>query len=257
LSVDINGNVSLCKNMRGYTAELPFDETYAYPYRRQGYPINYIWGYRTDGLFNSQSEIDNWADQSALGGVPIPGDIKYKDLTGDGVVDTKDQAPLGVGQAPEVSYGIKAQVNYKWFDLSVFLDGAARRNVNLNGFGWSSNNDNFTEYMKNAWTPEKLAAGENIALPRLGRESSNYATSDYWIKNGSYLRLRNIELGFTLPDIVSRQINASSIRFYANGLNLLVWDKLPNDDFDPESVSNTTTSYPVLKSLNFGVSVKF
>lgn len=257
LSVDINGNVSLCKNERGYTAELPYDETYAYPYRRQGYPINYIWGYRTAGLFNTQTEIDNWVDQSALGGVPIPGDIKYMDLTGDGVVDTKDQAPLGIGQAPEVSYGIKAQVNFKWFDFTVFLDGAARRNVNLNGFGWSSNNDNFTEYMKNAWTPDKFASGENIVYPRLGRESSNFVTSDYWVKDGSYLRLRNIELGFTLPEEVAAKISASSIRFYVNGLNMMTWDKLPNDDFDPESVNNTTTGYPILKALNFGVSVKF
>ena len=252
-----SGNVSLCKNERGYTAELPYDETFAYPYRRQGYPINYVFGYRSAGLFNTQQEIDNWEDQSALGGVPIPGDIKYLDLTGDGKVDPKDMAPLGIGLAPEVSFGFKAQVNYKWFDLSVFFNGAARRNVYLSDFGWSSNNDNFTEYMKNAWTPEKYAAGENIVYPHLGRESSNFVKSDYWLKDGSYLRLRNIELGFTLPENISKQISANSIRFYANGFNLLVWDKLPNDDFDPESVGNTTTSYPILKSINFGVSVKF
>jgi len=257
LSVNLNGNLSFNQNVRGYMAELAFDDSYAYPLRNEGYAVNYNWGYKTDGLFGSQSEIDGWADQSALGGVPIPGDIKYKDLTGDGKVDIKDQAPLGIGQAPELTGGFNLQVNYKWFDVSAFFTGAARRNVYLGGFGWSSAIDNFTGNMKSSWTPEKAASGEEILFPRLGRESSNYARSDYWLKDGSFLRLRNVELGLTLPERVSRLIGANSIRFYANGLNLLVWDKLALDDSDPESANSSTTNYPILKAYNFGVSVKF
>jgi len=257
LSINLNGNLSFNQNVRGYMAELAYDDSYAYPLRNQGYAINYNWGYKTAGLFNSQQEIDGWTDQSALGGVPIPGDIKYVDLTGDGKVDTKDQAPLGIGQAPEVTGGFNVQVAYKWFDLSTFFTGAARRNVYLDGFGWSSSNDNFTEYMKNAWTTEKAASGQQIDNPRLGRESSNYVKSDYWLKDGAFLRLRNVELGFTLPERISKHIGSGSIRIYANGLNLFVWDKLPNDDFDPESANSSTTNYPILKAYNIGVSVKF
>lgn len=257
LSVSLSGNVSLAQNKRGYMAELPYDETYAYPLRSEGYAVNYVWGYKSDGLFDSQAEIDDWADQSALGGVPIPGDIKYLDLTGDGKVDIKDQAPLGIGQAPELNGGIKAQVTWKWFDASAFFTGASRRNVYLDGFGWSSAIDNFTENMKNSWTPEKAASGEEILFPRLGRESANYVTSDYWLKDGAFLRLRNVELGFTVPERISKKIGSESIRLYANGLNLLVWDKLPTDDFDPESANASTTNYPILKAWNFGLSVKF
>jgi TonB-linked SusC/RagA family outer membrane protein len=257
LSVNMNGNLSYCKNERGYMAELSYDDSYAYPYRKQGYAINYNWGYRTAGLFNSQEEVEAWADQSALGGVPIPGDIKYLDLTGDNVVDQKDQAPIGIGQAPEISYGFIVQTNYKWFDLSLFFNGAARRNVYLHDVGRWSNGDNFTEYMKNAWTAEKVASGEEIIYPRLGKESTNFIKSDYWINDGSYVRLRNIELGFTLPERLSKHIKANSVRIYANGLNLFTWDKLPNDDFDPESANTDNSSYPLLKSYNFGVSVKF
>ncbi len=256
-SVALSGNVSLAINERGYMAELPYDDTYAYPIRNEGYAINYRWGYKTDGLFGSQEEIDNWYDQSALGGVPIPGDIKYLDLNNDGIVDSRDIAPLGIGQAPEFSGGFNAQIAYKWFDLSAFFTGAARRNVYLDGFGWSSSIDNFTENMKNSWTPEKAASGEDIIFPRLGSESTNYVTSDYWLKDGAFLRLRNIELGFTMPERVSRKIGSESIRFYVNGLNLFVWDSLPTDDFDPESANFSTTNYPILKAWNFGLSVKF
>lgn len=257
LSVSLNGNLSYTRNEQKYTAELPYDETYAYPYRQQGYPVGYQFGYRSAGLFNSQAEVDEWYDQTYFGGVPTPGDIKYVDLTNDGVVDEKDQAPLGVGQFPQMTFGLNLQVNYKGFDVSALLTGATKRNVYLSGFGRFSNQDNFTEYMKEAWTQEKFEAGDKIEYPRLGSESTNFIKSDYWMADGTFLRLRNVELGYTLPEFISRQIKASSIRIYANGLNLLTWDKLPNSDFDPESANGSNTNYPILKAYNFGISVKF
>jgi TonB-linked SusC/RagA family outer membrane protein len=257
LSVNFNGNLSFAQNKQGYMAELAYGDTYAYPYRKEGYPINENWGYRSAGIFNNQQEINAWPNQSALGGVPIPGDIKYVDLNKDGIVDPKDQAPIGIGQAPELTYGFRAQVAYKLFDFTAFFDGAARRNVYLNGFGRWANGDNFTEYMKNAWTPALAASGQTAVYPRLGKESSNFIKSDFWMADGAYFRFRNIEIGFTLPKNISQLIGSSSIRFYANGLNLMVWDKLPNKDFDPESANSSTTNYPLLKSWNFGVSVKF
>ncbi|WP_347840176.1 SusC/RagA family TonB-linked outer membrane protein [uncultured Draconibacterium sp.] len=251
--ISVNGNISTNKNEIKDMAEMPYDETYAYTYRQQGYSHAYHWGYKTDGLFDNQSEIDNWADQSALGGVPIPGDIKYIDITNDGVVDDKDIAPLAPQHA-ELHYGLNARVNFKGIDLTCFINGMGKRNVYLNGFGQWSNRDNFTEYMTNAWTPETSTSD---AYPRLGNNSTNYIKSDYWIKDGSYIRLRNIELGYTLPENISQKIKASSIRFYVNGLNLLTWDKLPHEDFDPELSGYSTIGYPIAKAYNFGVSVKF
>lgn len=257
LTINLSGNMSMSKNNLIYMAELAYDETYAYPYRRQGYPIGYFWGYKTDGLFNNQQEIDNWADQSALGGYPIPGDIKYLDLNNDGVVDEKDVAPLASGNQPELVYGLRAQVAYKWFDVSVFVNGVANRNVYLSGFGRWGNRDNFTEYMKNAWTSDMAASGEEALYPRLGRSSTNYRVSDYWITDGSFVRLRNLEVGFTFPEQFSRRINVGKIRLYATGQNLLVWDKLPNKDFDPETASGSNTAYPLTQSFIFGASVTF
>jgi TonB-linked SusC/RagA family outer membrane protein len=251
--IAIDGNLSFSTNEQQYMAELPYDDSYAYAYREQGYPVNYFWGYKTDGLFSSQNEIDNWYDQSALGGVPIPGDIKYMDLTGDDIVDQKDLAPLGINANPKMVYGLRAQVNYKWFDLNVFVNGVNNRNVYLSGFGRWSNRDNFTDYMKEAWTPEN----QDAAYPRLGNNSTNYILSDYWIENGSYLRVKNLELGFTIPESVTSRINASSIRLYVNGLNPFAFDNLPNDDFDPETASGSNINYPIIKSYNFGVSMKF
>jgi len=256
LTVNVSGNMSYSHNKRGFMAEFANDSTFAYRYRQQGYAINQFWGYKTAGLFNTQEEINAWPNQSALGGKPIPGDIKYVDLNRDGIIDQKDQAPLGDGSAPDISFGFNTQVNYKGFDLNLFFNGSALRTVNLNGFGRWSNQDNFTEHMKNAWTPDKVGTGVPIVYPRLGVNSTNNITSDYWIKDGSYLRLRNIEIGYNLPQKLSKFLNASSIRFYANGLNLFVWDKLPTDDFDPEAHAGNTV-YPVLKAYNFGVSVKF
>jgi TonB-linked SusC/RagA family outer membrane protein len=252
-AVAINGNVSVANNEVIDMAELAYDDTYAYAYRSKGYAYGYHWGYKTDGLFDSQAEIDGWADQSALGGLPIPGDIKYVDLTNDGIIDEKDKAPLAPKYA-NIHYGLNAQITYKGFDLSVFVNGMQNGNSYMSGFGNWSNRDNFTEYMKNAWTADNPTSD---AYPRLGNNTTNYIKSDYWIKDASYIRLRNVELGFTLPQSISNKINAGAIRFYVNGLNLMTWDNLPNDDFDPELVSFSTTGYPIAKAYNFGVSVKF
>ncbi|MBK0383705.1 SusC/RagA family TonB-linked outer membrane protein [Pedobacter sp. SD-b] len=257
LSLDISGNFSLAQNKYDYVAELPYDSRYAYPFRKTGYSINQFVGYKSVGLFNTQAEIDRSPDQSALGGVPIPGDIKYFDANGDGEINEQDQSVLQIGDAPEISFGFRLQSSWKSFDINVFLNGAARRNVNLTGFGRWSNRDNFTEYMKGAWTAEKFANGEKITSPRLGNNTTNYIMSDYWIVDGSYLRLRNIELGYSLPEKISSKIGASSIRIYTNGLNLLVWDHLPNDDFDPETSNGSNINYPMIKAYNFGLSVKF
>jgi hypothetical protein len=107
--------------------------------------------------------------------------------------------------------------------------------------------------MKDAWMPDNTDA----SFPRLGNNTTNYISSDYWVNDGAYVRLRNIELGFTIPKQISDKLNASSIRFYVNGLNLFTWDNLPNDDFDPETANSSNINYPIIKAFNLGVNVKF
>ena len=256
--IALNGQLSYATNKLGAMAEMPYDvPEYAYAYHKQGYAIGQSWGYKTDGLFNDQAEIDNWFDQTALGGTPIPGDIKYKDITGDGVVDERDKAPLGVLNRPEYVYGFSAQLNYKGFDLAAFFSGMANRQVYLQSFGRQSKYENFTEYMRdNTWTS---ANPSSDAYPRLDSRtnSPNYILSDYWIKDGSFLRLRNVELGYTLPKTLTDRIEVGSIRLYVNALNPISWHNLPNNDFDPETSNSGNINYPIIKALNVGLNVKF
>ena len=161
---------------------------------------------------------------------------------------------------PTYFYGFSAQFNYKGFDLNASFTGVAKRLVKLQGIGRYSNNDNFTEYMKNAWTPEN--ANSNL-YPRLDSEKTspnfNY-NSDFWVENGAFIRLRNVELGYTLPQSLADKVKVGSVRFYVNALNPFVWHQLPNDDYDPEmssAANNNTINYPMMKALNIGLNLKF
>ncbi|RED98356.1 SusC/RagA family TonB-linked outer membrane protein [Marinoscillum furvescens] len=253
LSLNITGNISHARNERVDVGELPLDNSYAFAYRREGYALGTHFGYKTDGLFNTQAEIDNWADQSALGGTPIPGDIKYVDLNDDNLIDERDIAPLGNGNVAETTFGLNLNTSFKGFDLSVFFTGALNRNVYLQGFGRWSNRDNFTTHMKDAWTEDN----QNASFPRLGNRGTNFIKSDYWIEDGSFIRMKNIEMGYTLPSRLTDKINASSIRVYVNGLNLLTFHNLPNDDFDPETANSSNIGYPIIKAINTGINMKF
>lgn len=262
LSFDFNAMFSYAKNEIIDVLEQVYDTGgYKYKHRKKGYSIDYRWGYVTDGLFGSQEEIDAWADQSALNpkGNPIPGDIKYVDVTGDGLVNEKDLSPLGRGATPEIIFGINASVRYKWLDLKVFVNGVANRSIYYRGIGKWSDGDNFTEFMKTAWKPGDATSGDEFIYPRLSNTNTNYPSStiDYWMFNGSYIRIRNIELGVTLPANLLQKVGIGEMRFYVNGYNQFTFDKLPNKDFDPETVNSATVHYPIYKSWNFGVNLKF
>lgn len=253
LSVMAGGYVSGSRNKIDYIGELPYIITgsnpFAYEYRAEGYPVGQTWGYKTDGLFNDQEDVNAWYDQTAVSNrVPSPGDIRYKDLTGDGIVDDKDLAPMELLNRPTYFFGFNAQLNYKGVDLSLALAGVSERYVRLGGIGRVSSGDNFTEYMKNAWTVENPTSD---VYPRLTTLNSNAANSDYWTVNGSFIRLKNIELGYTLP----KTIASGNLRVYVNALNPLVWHQLPNEDFDPEVSSSS--NYPIMKAYNIGVNMRF
>ena len=110
--------------------------------------------------------------------------------------------------------------------------------------------------MKRAWTKERAENGEKIAYPALSTAtSSSHSTNEFWVQNCAYLRLKNLELGYTLPGNLSEKIGASKVRFYLNGLNLYTWDHMMSKDFDPEVSSNI--AYPMQKVINMGVNFIF
>jgi hypothetical protein len=254
-SVGIAANAAYNRNKVIYLSEVLLPEDYAFRLRSTGYRLGQPFGYQTAGFFNTQQEIDTWYDQTPLGAEPRLGDLKYKDQNNDGKIDEKDMVPIGDPNVPEWTFGGAFNLTYKWFDFSMMFQGAAARSYYLNGVGiWET--DNFNQWHKEAWTAERYANGDNITYPRLDPGSNaSKQPSDFWLSDGSYIRLKNIELGFTVPENLSNKIGAERIRIYANGLNLLTFDNYPVKYYDPEQ--NNNLIYPLFKAYNIGLNVTF
>ena len=211
------------------------------------------------GYFNSQESIDKYATYGI--GVPKPGDFVYEDLNGDGVIDTKDQAPIGKSTAfPGITYGFNLTANWKGIDLSVLFSGVADYSINRNGWGiWEEHGQGGGIYAQQLgrWSEERYAAGEEITWPRLvgtTQASTSHTNNDFFIMDGSFLRLKNLEIGYTFPAAVTRPLHAQSIRIYANGNNLLTWDKQRITVYDVEQAA---MRYPTMRVYNFGINVTF
>ena len=236
-----------------------------------GYPMQMYYGYVSDGVFTDQADIDAWfahTDQSSLGKTQAntkPGDIRYKDISGpDGVPDGKvdatyDRVYLG-SQIPKYTFGLSFNGAYKGFDLNIFLQGIAGVKGMLNAYAgwalWSEGNIQKWQ-MEGAFDPQNPERyPEYPRIENLGNAiGSNTQTSDFWVRNASYLRIKNISLGYTLPKSWLRNSLISSLRIYAATENPYTFHSFP-DGWDPE-VSNGGSFYPVLKNFTFGVNLKF
>lgn len=255
LRLDIRLNGAFNRNKVLYMSEVLLPEGYAYRQRSTGFRLGQPFGYETAGFFNSEKEIEDWYDQTGIGVAPKVGDLKYKDMNGDGIITEEDQVPIGHPEMPEWTFGGALSLRFKSFDFSMMWQGVGNRSYLLTGQRiWETNN--FNEWHKEAWSQERLDAGLPITYPRLDPGSSaSKQVSNFWYANGSYIRLKNVELGFTLPEKLSSKIGAASVRIYANGLNLFTFDKYPVKYQDPEQ--NNELLYPVFKAYNFGLNVTF
>lgn len=223
-----------------------------------GAPLSSNYGYIADGIFQSQQEIDecNAFLTSAVKSTIQPGDIRYKDLNNDGVIDINDQTNLE-NTKPKGYYGITAGFNYKGFDFSMFFQGTLNRQIYLSGdfmHGSGKSGDTaITSYVLGRWTP----TNHTNTQPRVwyGANNNNTVKSSFWLYNADYFRLKNVEIGYTLPTSLTRKIGIPSIRFFANGMNLLTTSEIfdVRDDIDPEEWGS---NYPLTRTINFGVSIK-
>ena len=212
-------------------------------------------GYISDGLFQSQEEIDQWALQDNNANASIqPGDVRYVDLNDDGVIDVKDQKVFGDGGKPAMNYSLNLGAEYKNFALSVLLTGAAGYDIYLEGEAQAPLRNGFNgyDYQFDYWTPTNTGA----AFPRItdgGFNENNYRTSDFWLRNGKHIRFKNINLSYTLP---KRKEDATfdEIRLFCTGYNLFVI-KDYDEDFDPQISTGLGWYYPQTKSITFGVNV--
>lgn len=250
--------VSYARNKVLFLDEPMRGEDYAYPYTTTGFPIGQPFGYLFDRYFYDEEDIATSPVQN-VSTVPKPGDLKYKDLTGDNIVDQKDLAPIGYSRVPEYTLGAAFGFNLKGFDVSVLLQGV----TNVSNFYRNRNifpRKNFYDMHLNSWTKERADRGEKITYPRLTTVSTqNEWINDYFNMDASYLRLKNLEIGYTLPSQLTDRIGIQSIRFYTNGFNLFTWDRLPTKNFDPELSDELAEgfSYPVVRYYSAGINIIF
>ncbi|MCL6101225.1 MAG: SusC/RagA family TonB-linked outer membrane protein, partial [Bacteroidetes bacterium] len=234
---------------------------YAYRKWQEGYSYGQEFGYLVDygngsGFFNTQAELT--ANKLAYGfGTPRLGDLKYQDLNKDGKIDERDKAPIGFGALPLVTYAFKGGITYKSFDLSFLFQGVGQYSTMYSGQGvWETDYDGvFGALHQNAWTQERYNSGAKITSPALSlAQSVNHQASDYYNYNRSYLRLKNLELAYTLPASMAQAISVAKVRFLLSGQNLITWDNMKSNDFGPEG---SYTTFPVYRVFNLGVNVSF
>jgi len=264
LWMSVRSNFTYSTNKQTYIEEPDYKE----PWRHFiGQPVNRGWGYLAERLFVDDGEVKNSPSQifSSNGITPRAGDIKYRDLNGDGKIDVLDMAFIGYPQIPEVVYGFGFSAGFRGFDFSAFFQGQARVSffvdpARVSPFvpspdSWIYGNTQLlTDFADHHWSEENQ---DLYALyPRLGTNksdlSNNLQPSTWWLRSGSFLRLKSIEVGYTLPAMVSRSVRLNTCRFYLNGLNLLSWS--PFKMWDPELGGNGF-AYPIQKVINFGLNV--
>lgn len=247
--------VSYATNVQEFADEPFLPEDYAYRYRQQGYRIGQGFGYIVEKYFESQQEIDDSPQQVVGGHESRPGDFKYKDLNDDGVVNERDIAPIGFSNVPEYTFGAAFNATYKNFDLSILIQGVDNVTNFYQSRGTFAGDNYFGRHLE-SWTQERFENGDPINYPRLTiQPSPNEIANSFFIIDASYVRLKNVELGYVLPENLSDKIGAKRVRIYTNGLNIITWDNLPTDDFDPELTG--PLAYPVTKLYNFGLNVSF
>ncbi|GAA4801683.1 TonB-dependent receptor [Olivibacter ginsenosidimutans] len=231
---------------------------YEYPWRdRKGLRIGKRFGYIAEGLFTSEEEIENSAVQS---GNEKPGDIKFKDINGDGQINLADEMPIGYGSVPEMVYGFGFTAGYKGFSVGAFFQGISNVDILLNGEGFvpfqqGVSRGNLLSEITDRWTPEN--PNPNAFYPRLaeGDETYNYRTSTWWVKNGRYLRLKTLELSYTVPESWFKRYGIKNARIYLLGYNVLTLS--PFKLWDVELGDGRGTVYPQLKNFSLGLDFKF
>jgi len=259
----INGMVSYAKNIINYEDEVPPAYGYnAQTGRSYGTPI----GLKSNGFYQT---TDFNANGTLIAGLPTPlfgavqpGDIKYQDLDKNGVVDQNDVTAVGKPSIPSLNYAFGGNLNFEGFDLSVLFQGAGGNSVNLlsvPGMQGFVNNGNAFPIQQGAWAyypSQGIDTRATATYPRLTTlaNNNNYRTSDFWMRKGDYLRIRNAELGYSFSSQMISRMRMSKLRLYVNAVNPVTWSSLLKKyNIDPQTISG----YPALKSYNVGIVAVF
>ena len=258
VGLQIRGNFTYSKNKITEADEM----VSRYPYlRRTGFRIDQAKGLIALGLFEDYEDIRNSPRQDFADSRDVmPGDIKYKDINGDGIINNDDIVPIGSTMRPNLIYGLGLSAMWKGFDFNMHFQGAGKSHFFIDGFTvypfsqgeWG----NILEDMANSnrWI---LGVNEdpNAEYPRLsyGWNSNNYRPSTYWLRDGSYLRLKTLEMGYTLPKVMTARLHMNNVRIHFIGQNLLTFSNFKL--WDPEMGSSNGMKYPLGKTVTFGLTI--
>ena len=252
-SLSLMGNYSFNRNK-----VLEDDSTVVYPWQNTiGNKVGQRFGLVALGLFESYGEI---AASPVQTGDTRPGDIKYKDINGDGKIDEYDKVPIGWGSVPEIMYGFGFSLGWKNLSLTAMFQGAAHVDAMLSGegvlpFSQGSSRGNLLSNITDRWTEENPR--QNAFYPRLsiGNINMNYEESTWWLKDTDYLRLKNIELSYRLPDHWMKRIHLDNARIFIQGVNLLTFSSFKI--WDVELGDGRGARYPNIASVSLGVNFNF
>lgn len=222
----------------------------------EGYRINQFRGYQVLGFFQTQEEIQNAPSQLTLGGPIIPGDLKYQNINDDNQIDERDMVPIGYSSVPEIFYSISPEVKWKGFTLNFMLQGAAHSSVFFTSnagfeFGGAAGGGQVTELHQQYWTQDN----PNAAYPalHLNAKHSNKNLNSFHLKSGDYLRLRNVQLSYALPQAFCQKLSLANVAVSISGNNLKTWSHI--DGFDPETVKQNGEVYPQQRVFNMGINI--
>lgn len=263
----IKGNATYLKNtlknLGNETGYMDLDGVHGYTgggtRASNGEPFPYFFGYKTAGVFQNMEEVRNYVDKNGNMIMPnaVPGDTRFVDVNGDGQITADDRTKIGNG-TPDWTFGLNLNADWKGFDFNIFFQGVAGSDVFDGTFRNDVSSGNYPSWVLGRWTGE----GTSNKYPRLAvGNDTNWMVSDLYVCDGSYLRLKNITLGYTLPQQLTRKLTIERLRVYVQAENLVTWTKYWG--FDPEISSSATSLgidrgvYPQARTFTIGANISF
>ena len=264
VGLTIRSNITYSKNE---IVDRDEENNYYWYKMQKGHRVNQARGLISLGLFKDYDDIRNSPVQDFDGYKVMPGDIKYKDVNGDGKIDGNDQVAIGATTKPNLIYGFGIAANWKGLDVNLHFQGAGKSTYFIDGStvhmfklgdGWGnvlSEMANSNRWISADISGDPATENPNAEYPRLsyGPNSNNCQQSTYWLRNGSYLRLKTVEVGYTLPTQLVNKVHFNTVRIFFVGTNLLTWSAFKL--WDPEMGSTDGKRYPLSKNLSLGISV--
>jgi len=251
LAFQISANGGYAKNKIIFWDEAPGAPVWQ---QTTGSAINSNLYYIYDGVFRDEQDIaNNTLDYGDITNTIRPGDMKYLDYDGDGAITPDDRVRRDKNTLPTFQGGVNLGMQYKGFDLSVLFQGAAGGELRVGTDEGGSIGNYLEEVYKNRWTVDNPSS----VHPRITDRGNQYYSygNTYWLQSTDYIRLKNLELGYTLPVEMGERFGVSSLRVYTSGFNLATWSEMTA--YDPEAASSTGQYYPQSRILNFGVAITF